>query len=138
MKIFYSFVMIFACLGVLAAEEPMVHEAGGHHVIADLFECSSCDYSPDIEQVIADAATAAGATVLHVYVHKFSPQGMTGMVVLSESHIAFHTWPEHGYVACDVFTCGTTAIPEKAVEALIGFFKPKYSHIQAFDRGSNS
>lgn len=118
--------------GVVEEQE---HAPGGKHVVAELKGCVQCDYDPAIEQVLREAATAAGATVLHVYIHKFDPQGMTGVVVLSESHIAFHTWPEYGYVACDIFTCGETTLPEKALEVLINYFQPQAVNAQVLARG---
>ena len=63
-------------------------------------------------------ALAAGAEVREVAFHKFSPQGVSGVVVISESHLAIHTWPELGYAAVDVFTCGERVDPWDAVNIL--------------------
>ncbi|MDP3788303.1 MAG: adenosylmethionine decarboxylase [Candidatus Chromulinivorax sp.] len=62
-------------------------------------------------------------------------QGMTSMVILSESHIAFHTWPENGFVACDIFTCGTNALPEKGLEIICDYFKPVTMYVNVIGRG---
>ena len=70
-----------------------------------------------IEQAFRDCVDTCGATLLHIHTHKFSPQGVSGVAVLAESHISVHTWPEIGYGAFDVFMCGD-AQPWKAVEVL--------------------
>lgn len=116
--------------------ENQIHLPTGRHVIADLWKCENCDYTPDIEKVLREAAQKAGATVLNVYVHKFDPSGMTATVALAESHITFHTWPDDGgFVACDIFTCGTNALPEKGLEVLLEYFKPKISNVRVLGRG---
>lgn len=69
-----------------------------------------------IERILVDAALEAGAEVREVAFHKFSPQGVSGVVVISESHLAIHTWPELGYAAVDVFTCGERVDPWDACE----------------------
>jgi S-adenosylmethionine decarboxylase len=113
-----------------------VHLPTGRHVIADLWGCENCDYTPEIEEVLREAAEKAGATVLNIYIHKFDPSGMTATVALSESHITFHTWPDDGgFVACDIFTCGTNALPEKGLDVLLNFFKPKISNVRILGRG---
>jgi S-adenosylmethionine decarboxylase proenzyme len=65
------------------------------------------------------AANEAGATVLEESFHRFSPQGISGVVIIAESHLFIHTWPEYGYAAADIFTCGNSVQPEKAAEILI-------------------
>ncbi len=123
--------------------EEQIHLPTGRHVIADLEECELCHYTDDIEETLRKAAQQASATVLNITIEKFSPvmvngqmvQGMTGTVILSESHIAFHTWPENGFVACDIFTCGTNALPEKGLEVLLDYFKPKATNIRILGRG---
>ncbi|NMB41722.1 MAG: S-adenosylmethionine decarboxylase proenzyme [Firmicutes bacterium] len=85
----------------------------GRHVLAEFYGCSP-DILNDtvlIEQVMVKAALEAGAEVREVIFHKFAPQGVSGVVVISESHLAIHSWPEFGYAAVDVFTCGTTVDP---------------------------
>ena len=68
---------------------------------------------------IASAAREAGATVLHWISHHFQPQGVTGLVLLAKSHLSIHTWPESGYAAMDVFTCGDHTMPEHACLTLV-------------------
>ena len=108
----------------------------GRHVIIELWGCS--DAINDAEQVktaMLDAVRAANATLLNIYVHTFSPQGVTGVAVLSESHLSIHTWPEHGYVAADVFTCGTTTNPQRAAEVLRNAFCAKQAEVRELERG---
>ncbi len=82
------------------------HKPLGRHIIADFFGSKNIDDPDYIEKALRDAAAASGATVLGYKFHRFSPQGVTGYLLLAESHISIHTWPEHGYAAIDVFTCG--------------------------------
>ncbi|MGI6307785.1 MAG: adenosylmethionine decarboxylase [Dethiobacteria bacterium] len=85
----------------------------GRHVLAEFYGCSP-DILNDtvrIEQIMVNAALEAGAEIREVVFHEFTPQGVSGVVVISESHLAIHTWPELGYAAVDVFTCGTTVDP---------------------------
>ena len=85
----------------------------GRHILAEMYDCSpeSLNNIKVVEQTMVDAALEAGAEVREVAFHKFSPQGVSGVVVISESHLAIHTWPELGYAAVDIFTCGHTVDP---------------------------
>jgi S-adenosylmethionine decarboxylase proenzyme len=78
----------------------------GRHIIADFFGSENLNDQAYIKKTLFEAAKAAKATVLGSKFHRFSPQGVTGYLLLAESHISIHTWPEHGYAAVDVFTCG--------------------------------
>lgn len=83
-------------------------ETMGRHVIAELWQCdfdklNDMDY---IEQTFVDAALKSGAEVREVAFHKFAPQGVSGVVIISESHLTIHSFPEHGYASVDVYTCG--------------------------------
>lgn len=83
-------------------------ETMGRHVIAELWQCdfdklNDMDY---IEKTFVDAALKAGAEIREVAFHKFAPQGVSGVVIISESHLTIHSFPEHGYASVDVFTCG--------------------------------
>ncbi|SEF76481.1 adenosylmethionine decarboxylase proenzyme [Caloramator fervidus] len=80
----------------------------GRHIIAEIYGCDAeiLNDREKIEKIMVDAALAAGAEVREVAFHKFSPLGVSGVVVISESHLTIHTWPELGYAAVDVFTCG--------------------------------
>ncbi len=80
----------------------------GTHTIVELFDCSKRVLNdPDyLEKTLVHAAERAGATVIKSAFHKFSPHGVTGIVLVAESHLSLHTWPEYGYSAVDIFTCG--------------------------------
>lgn len=102
----------------------MQGSALGRHVLAELFGCHA-DVLNDrdmIRQLMLVAATKAGAEVVGEFFHQFSPHGISGVVVISESHLAIHTWPEHGYAAVDVFTCGDTVDPWVACQYLVKEF----------------
>lgn len=74
---------------------------------------------------MVSAALGAGAEIREVAFHKFSPHGVSGVVVISESHLAIHTWPELGYAAVDIFTCGETVDPWDAYRLLVELFGPE-------------
>ncbi len=112
-------------------------KALGRHFI---LECYGCDPEilNDVEQIersMLDAAKEARATILKSVFHPFFPHGVSGVVVISESHLTIHTWPEYGYAAIDVFTCGDEADPEKACEYLTKALKAESSTILEFKRG---
>jgi S-adenosylmethionine decarboxylase len=92
----------------------------GKHCILELYDCnhSKLDDETFLRHTITTAAQRAGATLLNLITHRFEPQGVTGLALLAESHISIHTWPENGYAAVDVFTCGNHTMPEKACEVL--------------------
>jgi len=69
------------------------------------------------------------------YFFRFSPTGVSGVVIVAESHISVHTWPEEGYAALDVYTCGEKADPEKAVDYILEKFKAQYAHVSEVKRG---
>ena len=80
----------------------------GMHLLVDLWDASNLDDPALIDETLRDAALAAGATILHSHFHHFSPNGgVSGVVVLAESHISIHTWPERNYAALDIFMCGS-------------------------------
>ena len=85
----------------------------GKHILAEYSECECTflDSEPDIRSLMLEAAIRSGATVVGDIFHHFSPQGVTGVVVVAESHLAIHTWPEFGYASVDIFTCGTRVDP---------------------------
>lgn len=107
----------------------------GNHVIAEFMGCSNLDAYEHLEEVLRAAALAAHATVINVMTYKFSPQGMTGLVLLSESHISIHTWPEFGYASIDIYTCGEHVDVHAAIESLESFFKPQAVREIVIDRG---
>ncbi len=89
----------------------------GRHIIMDASGCNpeTLNNLEVLKQILVDAAERANATVLNVAFHHFTPQGVSGVVVISESHLSIHTWPEYGYAALDFYTCGD-ADPKLACE----------------------
>lgn len=91
----------------------------GEHVLGDLSGIAPARLRDvaALETVLRDAATAAGATILGAHMHRFGEGGVTGVLLLAESHLSIHTWPEHGFAAIDVFMCGD-ARPFEAAQAI--------------------
>ena len=106
----------------------------GTHLIIDIHGGHNLDDQAVIEQAMRDATEATGATLLHLHTHRFSPQGVTGIAVLAESHIACHTWPEIGYGAFDIFMCGNTN-PHAAIPILIAAFRTETIDVKELHRG---
>lgn len=97
----------------------------GRHVLAEVYRCDP-EVLNDLEgvrEIMVEAALQAGAEIRDVAFHQFSPQGVSGVVVISESHLAVHTWPELGYAAVDIFTCGDRVDPWDACDHIVGAFK---------------
>jgi S-adenosylmethionine decarboxylase len=90
------------------------------HIVAEFSDCNAVALeSIDIvRRALEKGATAAGATILNGYCHKFSPSGVSGVLCLAESHISIHTWPESRYAAADIFTCGARTQPAEAIQVL--------------------
>lgn len=111
----------------------------GTHCLLELYGCPHeiLDDHDLIVRTLRDAAEAAGATWLSHTSYKFSPQGVTAVGLLSESHISIHTWPESGYAAADVFTCGDIAMPEKACEYLCRELGCTHFHMTRLGRADN-
>ena len=83
-------------------------EGLGTHLIAELFNCNEFHINDvkKVEEVMMAAAELSSATIIKPFFHKFSPYGISGVIIIAESHFTIHTWPEHGYAAVDMFTCG--------------------------------
>ncbi len=107
----------------------------GKHLLVELNDCDR-ELLNDLEtirDIMLAAAIGCGATVLGESFHRFSPHGVSGVIIIAESHLTIHTWPEHGYAAADIFTCGTTVLPEKAADIIIERFAPRnHSVVQMF------
>lgn len=106
----------------------------GTHLIVDLWEASGLDSIAHIESVLKRCVEVAGATLLHFHLHRFSPEGVSGVAVLAESHISIHTWPEVGYAALDIFMCGD-AEPHKAIRVLEEGFQAGRVELNDLKRG---
>ena len=85
----------------------------GRHVLAEIYEADSNILNNEtlIQNIMVEAAIQAKATVINSVFHKFSPYGVSGVVIIAESHLSIHTWPEHKYAALDFFTCGEEVDP---------------------------
>ena len=107
----------------------------GTHLIVDFYGADGLDDLERMERGLLAAVRAAGATLLHIHLHHFTPNGgISGVAVLAESHMSVHTWPECNYAAFDVFMCGD-ARPELGVEVLKQTFTPARTEITEHRRG---
>lgn len=109
----------------------------GTHLLVELRDCNP-EILKDLSRVkeaLVSAAKEAKATIVDVSFHEFNPFGISGMVVIAESHLSIHTWPEYGYAAVDIFTCGDIIKPEIAAYYLIGQFESKTPSIVEMKRG---
>ncbi len=109
----------------------------GRHILAEFYGCPSDDLCNLnlIKQHMVEAAIEAGAEVRETVFHQFCPQGISGVVVISESHLAIHTWPEYGYAAVDVFTCGQTVDPWVSCNYLKKAFSARNMSAREIKRG---
>jgi S-adenosylmethionine decarboxylase len=109
----------------------------GRHLLVELYDCNreALNDTDMIRDVMLKAAIDCGAVVLGNQFHHFSPQGVSGVVVIAESHISIHTWPEFGYAAVDVFTCGTAVNPEIAAKVLVERLESKNQSLMEVPRG---
>lgn len=108
----------------------------GAHILADFWGCQfeKLDDAKLLMGYLREAAKSANMTVLGEESFKFNPQGFTGLLLLSESHISIHTYPERGYAAIDVFTCGS-GMTQKAIEYLKEVLQPDYVNEMVVQRG---
>ncbi len=109
----------------------------GTHLLLELRECNTktlCNLEL-VQDALTNAALEAKATIVEVAFHEFSPFGISGMVVIAESHLAIHTWPEYDYAAVDVFTCGSLINPRIAANSLIEKFESRNHAIIEINRG---
>ena len=109
-------------------------ELRGRHLIIEVEATEGLDDPARIEQAFRDCVAACGATLLQLHTHRFSPQGVTGVAMLAESHITVHTWPELGYGAFDIFMCGE-ADPWQAVAVLKRAFATERVAVTELRRG---
>jgi S-adenosylmethionine decarboxylase len=109
----------------------------GVHLIVDLHEAERLDDIEHIEATLRRCVEAARATLLHIHVHHFQPNGVSGVAVLAESHISIHTWPDAGYAALDVFMCGS-ADPDACIPVLREAFAAKRVGVSELLRGQGA
>jgi S-adenosylmethionine decarboxylase len=107
----------------------------GLHLLVEFWQAKHLSDVGRVERALVEAAEAAGATVLHSYFHPFGPElGVSGVVVLAESHISIHTWPERAYAAIDVFMCGDCD-PHLTIPVLKAAFAPARVAVAEHRRG---
>jgi S-adenosylmethionine decarboxylase len=109
----------------------------GTHLLVELRDCNP-EILKDLTRVkdtLVAAAKEAKATIVDISFHEFNPFGISGMVVIAESHLSVHTWPEYAYAAVDIFTCGDIIKPEVAAAFLIERFESKSPSIVELKRG---
>jgi len=112
----------------------------GRHLLMELKDCNGevLDDVNALKDALLTAANEAGATVLGESFHRFSPHGISGVIIIAESHLFVHTWPEYGYAAADIFTCGDSVRPEKAAEIIIRKLGAREHSIKEIKRGTLS
>ncbi len=112
----------------------------GVHIIAEL---SGCDVNKlsnleGVREALLESARRANSQVIDVVMHKFSPLGISGVALIAESHISVHTWPEYGYAAIDIYTCGSSCWPALGCDYLASFFEAKSVQTMSVRRGLNN
>lgn len=109
----------------------------GTHLLVELKNCNSkiLNDLKKIEEILVTAAKEAKATIIESRFHKFSPFGISGVVVIAESHLTIHTWPEYGYAAVDIFTCGETLQPSVAASYIVAKLQSKNPSLVEMKRG---
>lgn len=109
----------------------------GRHLIVEYAECNN-ELLNDLDQLetfMNESVRKAGATIVNSTFHRYNPQGVSGVVVIAESHISIHTWPEYGYAAVDFFTCGDSVDPYRAFEYMKEMLQSKEATVQEMKRG---
>lgn len=106
------------------------------HVLYDLWcnDATLLEHVPPLEELLTHAALAGGATILHSYFHPFAPCGVTGFLLLAESHLSVHTWPEEGFAAFDIFSCGDMDT-DRIVRTIRDALHPVRERYQLIHRG---
>jgi S-adenosylmethionine decarboxylase len=116
----------------------MIEKSLGRHLLVDLYDCDRSLLN-DVEYIkhqMVQSALEANSTIVNSIFHHFSPWGVSGVIVIAESNISIHTWPEYGYAAVDVFTCGNEGDPWKAYEYLRDALRSKRPEVKEEKRGS--
>ncbi|MFE6707300.1 adenosylmethionine decarboxylase [Bacillus thuringiensis] len=115
----------------------MEYSTFGKHIIVDLWgvDFSLLDDIHFLEYHLVNAANCSGAHVLNVNTKEFHPHGVTVLVLLSESHLSIHTYPEQNFAAIDCYTCGTTVEPQITIDYIVNILKPERMHIKRLIRG---
>jgi S-adenosylmethionine decarboxylase len=118
-----------------AKEKLKKQKSLGIHLVADFWFGKKIENPKELEKILIETAKKSGNIPLEFSYHKFNPQGLTGVLLLAESHITFHSWPEYDYLGIDIFSCGRNAKPEKGLKYLKKVLKPKRVEISIIKRG---
>jgi S-adenosylmethionine decarboxylase len=112
-------------------------ESLGRHLLLELHDCSPevLNSLESVKTAMVDAAKRAEATIIDVVFHEFNPFGISGVVVIAESHLSIHTWPEYRYAAVDIFSCGDTINPAEAARYLVEQFQASRASCVEVKRG---
>lgn len=112
-------------------------KALGRHLLVEYYNCDPRTLTDigAIEDVLVGAARAAKAHIVDVVFHTFNPHGISGVVVVEESHLAIHTWPEYGFASVDIYTCGNSVNPWHAYKFLYKHLKARHSTAMEMKRG---
>ena len=110
----------------------------GNHLLVELYECDSDKLNDlkKVERVLREAVRISGATALKASFHQFEPQGVSGVIIIAESHFTIHTWPEYGYAALDIFTCGESIDSQKALDYIEKELSVKTLSVTEIKRGN--
>ncbi len=113
-------------------------EIKSEHLLVELFGCDRevLQSKVAVETLLVEAAVAANVTIVQSVFHRYSPQGVTGVVLIEESHLSIHTWPEYGYASVDFYTCGD-GMPEKALEVIKAGLHASRTESIFVDRGQS-
>ncbi|SHF97328.1 S-adenosylmethionine decarboxylase [Desulfacinum infernum DSM 9756] len=109
----------------------------GKHLIVELYECDFdlINEVGSVEKILVEAVAISKATIVQPVFHQFSPHGVSGVVVIAESHFTIHTWPEYGYCALDIFTCGDLIDSDASLQYLKEAFKAGSMSVMEIKRG---
>lgn len=109
----------------------------GNHLIVELYDCDNdfINSTTQVEKALIKAVEISGATIVQSVIHQFNPHGVSGVIVIEESHFSVHTWPEYGYCALDIFTCGTEIDYLGALQYLKDTFQAKGISVNEVKRG---
>lgn len=107
----------------------------GTHVLVEFWESIIIEDPVRVEEILLESCKKANCKPIKALIHNFEPQGISGIVLLEESHISLHSWPERDYLGIDLFTCGDSSLIDQAIEYLEDQFQPKRVEITKIDRG---
>jgi len=119
----------------MTKESKTEKDYAGTHVLVEFWGSRVIEDPARVEAILLEACKRARCNPLKAMIHKFEPQGVSGVVLLEESHIAMHSWPERDYLGIDLFTCGDSSLIDKAIEYLKQEFAPDRLELKRIDRG---